>query len=295
MSARERAFTLDIHGEQAVAILAEPAAARSDCGVLVVVGGPQYRVGSHRQFVLLARALAEAGFPVMRFDFRGMGDSSGAMRDFTRVGDDIAVAIDAFLRESTGLRRVVLWGLCDGASASCFHMANDPRVAGAVLLNPWVRSDAGEARVMLKHYYLQRLMSPDFWRKLLSGRFRAGESLGSLGGMLRKASTASASGAGSDVGKVDYSRAPLVEGVPGGLSASGRPALVLLSGNDFVAAEFEAAMDGSQSWRVLTDTGHVRSRKLADANHTFSSAVWREDVFHATRSWLEKNILGEAA
>ena len=31
-------------------------------GILIVVGGPQYRVGSHRQFVLLARALARVGY-----------------------------------------------------------------------------------------------------------------------------------------------------------------------------------------------------------------------------------------
>ncbi|HBZ05431.1 MAG TPA: hydrolase 1, exosortase A system-associated, partial [Massilia sp.] len=30
-------------------------------GVLIVVGGPQYRAGSHRQFTLLARDLAAAG------------------------------------------------------------------------------------------------------------------------------------------------------------------------------------------------------------------------------------------
>ena len=40
--------------------------------VLVVVGGPQYRVGSHRQFVSLARALARQGMTTVRFDYRGM-------------------------------------------------------------------------------------------------------------------------------------------------------------------------------------------------------------------------------
>lgn len=47
-------------------------------GVVIIVGGPQYRAGSHRQFVLLARALATAGYPVLRFDYSGMGDSDGA-------------------------------------------------------------------------------------------------------------------------------------------------------------------------------------------------------------------------
>ena len=51
-------------------------------GVLVAVGGPQYRAGSHRQFVLLANDLAAQGYAVMRFDYRGMGDSTGEPRTF---------------------------------------------------------------------------------------------------------------------------------------------------------------------------------------------------------------------
>ncbi len=46
-------------------------------GVLILVGGGQYRIGSHRQFALLARHLSSSGIPVMRFDFRGVGDSEG--------------------------------------------------------------------------------------------------------------------------------------------------------------------------------------------------------------------------
>ena len=30
----------------------------NDVGIIIVVGGPQYRAGSHRQFVQLARSLA---------------------------------------------------------------------------------------------------------------------------------------------------------------------------------------------------------------------------------------------
>ena len=83
-----------------------------------MVGGPQYRVGSHRQFVLLARDLAADGFPVFRFDYRGMGDSEGEFRGFEHVEDDIAAAVEAFRSASPGLREIVLWGLCDGTRTS---------------------------------------------------------------------------------------------------------------------------------------------------------------------------------
>ena len=80
-------------GETLVGVLARPAVA-ARTGVVVIVGGPQYRVGSHRQFVLLSRALAGAGCAVLRFDYRGMGDSSGAQRSFDSVSADIAAAMD---------------------------------------------------------------------------------------------------------------------------------------------------------------------------------------------------------
>jgi hypothetical protein len=78
-----------------VGILSLPAAP-GPRGVLVVTGGPQYRVGSHRQFVLLARALAARGVPVLRFDLRGMGDSESSARDYRAAAPDIAGALAQF-------------------------------------------------------------------------------------------------------------------------------------------------------------------------------------------------------
>ncbi|NJK42664.1 MAG: hypothetical protein HC937_03035 [Aquincola sp.] len=60
--------------------------------------------------------MCRAGYAVLRFDVRGMGDSQGVQRPFDHLNDDIASAIDALLAHARGVRRVVLWGLCDGAS-----------------------------------------------------------------------------------------------------------------------------------------------------------------------------------
>lgn len=67
-------------------------------GVLIVVGGRQYRVGAHRQFVSLARALAAAGYPAFRFDVRGTDGSQRHARHFLDCGDDLQSAI-ATLRQ----------------------------------------------------------------------------------------------------------------------------------------------------------------------------------------------------
>ncbi len=123
----EKPITFECGSDTLLGILHSPTCPESTIGVLVVVGGPQYRVGSHRQFVLMARALAESGFSVLRFDYRGMGDSEGSTRTFKDVGPDIAAAIDVLLREQPLLTGVVLWGLCDAASACLMYCKGPAR------------------------------------------------------------------------------------------------------------------------------------------------------------------------
>ena len=72
MNYAENAFTYLVAEESVLGIVTMPERSNAT-GVLIAVGGPQYRLGCHRQFLLLARALAKAGYPVMRFDYRGMG------------------------------------------------------------------------------------------------------------------------------------------------------------------------------------------------------------------------------
>ena len=77
MNVVEDAVCFDCAGERLLGVLARPACSdkeSSEVGVLIVVGGPQYRVGCHRQFLLLARRAAAAGYPVFRFVYRGVGE-----------------------------------------------------------------------------------------------------------------------------------------------------------------------------------------------------------------------------
>ena len=78
-------------------------------------------------------------------------------RDFTDVDADLRAAIDAFCARVPSLREVVIWGLCDAASAALFYAQQDERVTGLVLLNPWAHTEDGHAKATLKHYYGARL------------------------------------------------------------------------------------------------------------------------------------------
>ena len=149
MNAEGRALRFNCNGSGLVGIVEVPERPLPR-GVLVVTGGPQYRVGSHRQFTMLARSLSQRGLPVMRFDRRGMGDSEGEPRGFERIDDDIRAAMKEFFMQMPELREVVIWGLCDAAAAAALYVATDERVCGLVLFNPWVRTQLDHVAVLNK-------------------------------------------------------------------------------------------------------------------------------------------------
>lgn len=268
----ETAFVFPCSGEILIGVIAAPSQP-SRIGVLVVVGGPQYRIGSHRQFVHLARHLAARGVACMRFDYRGMGDSTGAMRTFEEVSEDIRAALDAFLARSPGMDRVLLWGLCDGASAATFYACGDARVSGLILANPWVRTAAGEAEAHLRHYYIRRILDPSFWKKVLRGKFSFGSSVGGLAGTVR---AARALNAGQDL--PDRFAARLA-------SFRGRLSL-LMSGDDLTAAEFRDRARRHAGLRRALAACDARWVELGAVDHTFSSRSGMEQVARATSELL---------
>ncbi len=252
----------------------------SDVAVLVIVGGPQYRVGSHRQFVLLARALARQGHVVLRFDYRGMGDSAGALRDFEAVSDDIGCAIDALLLAAPHTRRVVLWGLCDGASAALLylHDRRDARVAGLALLNPWVRSQASLAKTHVKRYYADRLKSPEFWRKLLSGQVATSAVTGLWSNLLLAFS-------GSATNTIEAAR-PYQERMARAWSGFAGAILLMLSERDLTAQEFADFSATDPAFRQALQAKPPTRVTLTDADHTCSTASAQLAAERQTAQWL---------
>ena len=295
MTWQEQTLAFHCQGTQLFGVLCLPAPSARPCtsGVVVVVGGPQYRAGSHRQFVLLARRLAAAGHAVLRFDCRGMGDSVGGDADsqvcpvahFERMDADIGAAMDALHRTVPSIVSTTLWGLCDGASAALMylHTTGDPRVSGLVLVNPWIRTPESQARTRVRHYYLKRLVDGAFWRKLLRG----GVGVGAVAGLLKSMGTA-----------VQGQRQVPADAPAEALAYPQRMALglrqfrgvgtLLLSEHDLTAREFEAYTSINPSWQSVLNEKALLTQVLAGADHTCSQPAAEQSLHERSLKLIDR-------
>lgn len=169
-----RLIAFPCEGETLIGSLDE---ADGKTGLFIVSGGNEPRMGAHRGMALLAGRVAAAGWPVFRFDRRGVGDSSGANRGWSSSAPDLAAAAAAFRAAAPRVERLVGFGNCDAATA----LASFGAAAGVdrlVLANPWVVEQGADGLpppAAIRARYAERLHSPRTWlrggnlRKLVKG------------------------------------------------------------------------------------------------------------------------------
>lgn len=213
-------------------------------GLLIVAGGNEVRAGPHRGMAMLAQAVAAAGFPVFRFDRRGVGDSSGENGGFRSSAPDLAAAVATF-RAEAGVKRVVGFGNCDAASA----LALFGRAAGVeavILANPWVVEPADDLPppAAIRARYAARVRDPAAWRRLLTGAVSPRKL---AKGLLRLAQPAPA-------------LADILAAVAGWSDA----ATVILAERDATALAYADAAHGS---------GLPQAIRLDTASHSFADAA----------------------
>jgi pimeloyl-ACP methyl ester carboxylesterase len=153
-------------------ILAEPrGGGHADKPAIVILNsGVVHRIGHHRMYVTMARMLAAAGYPVLRFDFSGIGDSasrSDSLEPGAAAMADIASALD-WLSETRGIKTAVLLGLCSGADIALKYGHTDDRIVALVLLDPTIPPTWR----FYVHYLGQRVTNMRSWQTFLGGRGR---------------------------------------------------------------------------------------------------------------------------
>ena len=259
-----RLLTFALGGETLAASLD---AGQGDLGLVMVTGGSQTRVGSHRMYERLAATMAARGVTALRFDRRGVGDSSGKDPGFRQSGDDLDAAISLLRRERPGLRRLFGLGLCDGATALCAS-ASRTKLDGLVLINPWLVEAEADAPppAAVRDHYRRRLLSREGWRKILTGQINAAK-------LLRGLRTASQRGQAS----------PLAQAAAQGLREAGIPAIVLLCKGDATAIAAHQELKSTDFNGLITDIEMIDSD-----SHTFARPGDAERLAEAVASALTR-------
>lgn len=109
------------------------------CAVLICQPVGHEYINSHRALRQLAARLAEAGFPVLRFDYCACGDSAGEAEQgsITRWLEDISTAT-AELRARAGLPQVCVIGLRLGGTLAALVGSRGEDFESLVLWDPVV-------------------------------------------------------------------------------------------------------------------------------------------------------------
>ncbi|WP_033073700.1 hydrolase 1, exosortase A system-associated [Sphingopyxis sp. MWB1] len=243
-------------------------AAAGATGLLILSGGNEIRSGAHRGMAMLAARVAAAGYPVFRFDRRGIGDSEGENSGFESSAPDIAAAIATFRAAAPQVARMAAFGNCDAASALLLHQ---PLALDALILaNPWTYETAeseaeGEEEApdlppasAIRARYMARLKDPKSLLRLLKGEVDLGKLLRGL----------SALGKGSAAASPDSLAARL----DAAMAALACPAHILLATGDRTA----------QAFVDRCNPGALPVTRVDSSSHSFAG----EDAI-----WLERQIL----
>jgi len=161
-----RPITFTNDGEQIIGILHVPDNLKKGekaPAIAMFHGFTGHKSEAHRFFIHVARALCNAGYIVLRFDFRGSGDSDGEFEDMTvsKEVSDASQAID-FLSDLavTNQKKIGVIGLSMGGRVAAILASKDKRIKFVILYSAALSS--------LKEKFLGRLKKEDL-KKLEKG------------------------------------------------------------------------------------------------------------------------------
>jgi hypothetical protein len=273
-------------GKSLVGIITEPAPvaeAEPRPAVILLNAGILHRVGPNRVHVRLAREMAAVGFPVLRFDYSGIGDSRPRMDGLPFARSALAETQQGMdvLTASRGVRRFLLAGICSGADSALSAAAQDERVAGVALVEPY--AIPGPAFPL--YQYRRRILDPRSWWRLLRGR---SEILGSL-----RAHRAEPAGGVAPVAPTALEPAPDFDSIVPSRREFARRVSSLVERGAGLCFVYSSESPAYFNYLTLLRgavrrarvDGRVRVQVLEDTDHVFTPLAVQDAVVRTIRDW----------
>lgn len=136
-AAAEAPISVPFENDRLAGILTRPVADSRRVGVIVFHGGGDFNLPSHRNrwTVQLARRLAGDGYSVIRFGYRGVGDSTGRLDPHTpeRPLVDQGRAVAGYLLETGEVEGLIFLGSCFGGRNVLATAASLPEATGVLV------------------------------------------------------------------------------------------------------------------------------------------------------------------
>lgn len=259
-----------------------------DVGFVMLNAGVIHRIGPHRFNVKLARHLASLGWPSLRFDLAGQGDSDNApqAQPFDRqIIADLRAAMD-HLERTTGLKRFVIAGICSGAHRGLAVAQEDERVAGLWMLDGYAYPGS---RSRLHRYWLQ-------WRRQPASTLRAWATwpLRSLAARLSRPAPAVD---GGEPLEIDYghSTPPRDDFAAMLETLDRRGARLFLMHTGGMLWRFSYAQQFHDVFGDRPFAARVRCDFLPDIDHTLSTLAAQRRVIEAVTAWAGEAFVAQDA
>ena len=172
----ERPIFFRAAGEELFGIITEPTAKANGIGLILLSGGGVPATSRNRLAVRIARRAAALGYHTLRFDYHGVGEStgvSGAYRLDRPFVEDVLGAVRCL--EEQGIGEVILSGECFGARTALASAPRIPRLRGLALFAIPTRDfEMGSERVQETSMstYVQRAFRLRTVRELFSASRR---------------------------------------------------------------------------------------------------------------------------
>jgi pimeloyl-ACP methyl ester carboxylesterase len=245
-------------------------------GVVILNAGVLHHVGPNRLHVQFARALAESGFTVLRFDFSGIGDSRsrrGSQAFVEARGEEVGEALEV-LAATRGIDRFLIIGICSGADSGLDVAFEDSRVAGAVLIDGFNLPSLRYAF----HVYWGRFLSPQRWLRLLTGKSELWTNLR----LLRRSSAASEPATQARVRTVLPSRTEYLERLQAILDR-GAHLLMIYTAKSPAYFNYHGLLRGRA--RRWASKQRLSAVCLEESDHTFTLLSNQQRLVSLVRDW----------